>query len=889
VSDPAGHIRRYVHALNGQLRALELPDGAHHHWSYSKAGALLGYCDPYGRQTQWQRNLRGQLLQRTDAQQRSITQSYDAAQRLHKLINENGEAFEFIYDEADRIIEERRVGGTRVSLQYNANGWPIAVTYHPRDDHDSEQAQAPRRIELIRDAAGRLVQKRTARHHYHYRYDDADQLIEASKLAVIFLDEEDLQENPSLPEYQLKPLHTTRFEYDKTGNLVKESSINKLTGEEHSLSHSHDELGNRTRSILPELPKGHPQAGKSRALNYLYYGSGHLHQINFSQHEQAEHAQAIHQLICDIERDALHQETYRSQGNLHTRFSYDPVGRLTSAWSRSATLDNPLFDSSSAQGSDLQKALGGLQAAAPIEQKELTGLLKAWQYDKVGELLLTRHSLQGARGYQYDATGRIEQTQRARLPGSTGSLLLAANEAFHYDPAGNLQDSTTLQQLSQRTQHKQSGYIKDNLVRVFEDKRFYYDGHERLIKKLSGKHTAQRFEWDEENRLTAVHTTRRPGTQHESCQSTYFNYDALGRRVSKSDDFGTTQFIWEGMRLIEERRGTQIVTYVYEPDSYVPLARLDALAEQTEQGGLGTTADPTHKAEQPKQPTQTTPANDAEARYWASLDDTAQANGTEHRAAAVKTGTGLCNVYYFHTDQVGMPEELSNSQGQLCWQASYRTWGATVAEQWEVRTLAGQRAMQEGDKPQTEQNLRLQGQYLDRSTGLHYNTFRYYDPDIGRFISPDPIGLQGGINLHSYAPNPSSWIDPWGWACSREQLARNRQNGKAWESAVTSTAQGKYGAANVESQVRIQPLDAQGNPTGGVVIADNVIYGANGAPIKIIDAKASSTAPFTTNQRVGYPNINNNGGIILNGPNAGTKIPAGTRTVDVRPGGLGKI
>ena len=57
----------------------------------------------------------------------------------------------------------------------------------------------------------------------------------------------------------------------------------------------------------------------------------------------------------------------------------------------------------------------------------------------------------------------------------------------------------------------------------------------------------------------------------------------------------------------------------------------------------------------------------------------------------------------------------------------------------------------------------MQGQYLDRETGLHYNTFRYYDADIGRFISPDPIGLRGGINLGNYAPNPISWIDPWGW------------------------------------------------------------------------------------------------------------------------------
>ncbi|WP_315856249.1 RHS repeat-associated core domain-containing protein [Burkholderia cepacia] len=61
------------------------------------------------------------------------------------------------------------------------------------------------------------------------------------------------------------------------------------------------------------------------------------------------------------------------------------------------------------------------------------------------------------------------------------------------------------------------------------------------------------------------------------------------------------------------------------------------------------------------------------------------------------------------------------------------------------------------------QNLRFQGQYLDRETGLHYNLFRYYDPDVGRYISPDPIGLVGGVNLYQYANNnPISWIDPLG-------------------------------------------------------------------------------------------------------------------------------
>ncbi|MWN90005.1 hypothetical protein GQ597_04695 [Gilliamella sp. Pra-s65] len=45
---------------------------------------------------------------------------------------------------------------------------------------------------------------------------------------------------------------------------------------------------------------------------------------------------------------------------------------------------------------------------------------------------------------------------------------------------------------------------------------------------------------------------------------------------------------------------------------------------------------------------------------------------------------------------------------------------------------------------------------------MHYNTFRYYDPDIGRFIQPDPIGLLGGFNLYQYASDAMTHIDPFG-------------------------------------------------------------------------------------------------------------------------------
>ena len=104
-------------------------------------------------------------------------------------------------------------------------------------------------------------------------------------------------------------------------------------------------------------------------------------------------------------------------------------------------------------------------------------------------------------------------------------------------------------------------------------------------------------------------------------------------------------------------------------------------------------------------------------------------------------------TYYFANDHLGSSQALFDQYGETVWQAQYDPFGAAVVSP--ESTLVN--------------HLRLPGQYFDSETGLHYNWHRYYDPGLGRYLTPDPIGLDGGLNLYAYVDNgPANDIDPWG-------------------------------------------------------------------------------------------------------------------------------
>ena len=290
----------------------------------------------------------------------------------------------------------------------------------------------------------------------------------------------------------------------------------------------------------------------------------------------------------------------------------------------------------------------------------------------------------------------------------------------------------------------------------------------------------------------------------------------------------TSAYLWEGNRLLQEITADgQHRTYVFEPDSFIPMLRIDE--EKTSQT-LQKQELPAQavRALEPKNASNSFEDEENEPDNFATLK--AQAWGrmvpgqiglhlSELREQAEKlrlpeaaSPSLAIRVLHYHCDHLGTPRELTDESGKLAWSAEYMAWGKlkrlqgraggsadaagnTPPDQfWHTHTQPGRanhlpewvadntgnvrqwREAQEAEQPAqmdaandptvwgelTDQSIRFQGQWHDVETGLHYNRFRYYDPEVGRFIHQDPIGLLGGFNLYQYAPNPLGWIDPFG-------------------------------------------------------------------------------------------------------------------------------
>ncbi|WP_249027418.1 RHS repeat domain-containing protein [Vibrio rotiferianus] len=183
-------------------------------------------------------------------------------------------------------------------------------------------------------------------------------------------------------------------------------------------------------------------------------------------------------------------------------------------------------------------------------------------------------------------------------------------------------------------------------------------------------------------------------------------YDPLGRRVAKEclSTQRITEYLWDGANIVQHSQKTadgsviQEIEYLYEPETFRPLAQV------------------THKANQASQ------------------------------------------LHYIVTDHAGTPQELCSENGEVVWQGDQALWGHYQQR----NALPNHGFRENAHNDELYCDLRYQGQIEDRESGLYYNVNRYYDADSGQYLSPDPIGFAGGLRPQAYVHNPYDFVDPLG-------------------------------------------------------------------------------------------------------------------------------
>ncbi|MEV8531990.1 RHS repeat-associated core domain-containing protein [Streptomyces sp. NPDC051211] len=247
----------------------------------------------------------------------------------------------------------------------------------------------------------------------------------------------------------------------------------------------------------------------------------------------------------------------------------------------------------------------------------------------------------------------------------------------------------------------------------------------RQCSRLSRKPETWRYAWDDEDRLISVTTP--DGTVWQ------YTYDPLGRRTGKrrlAADGVTvveeTVFVWDGNTLCEQTT------------SSAELAHRISLTWD-------------HEGLQPLAQTE---------RILGPQGGTAGQEETDRRFFSIVT------------DLIGTPQELVDEDGEITWRTRSTVWGTTG---WNTDARA-------------YTPLRFPGQYFDHESGLHYNLFRHYDPETGRYVTADPLGLAPTPHPSTYVPNPFVWTDALGLApdadaCPKVGKTKEEQKQKALRDA----------------------------------------------------------------------------------------------------------
>ncbi|WP_053007472.1 RHS repeat-associated core domain-containing protein [Pragia fontium] len=685
------------------INTLTDPRGLETLFAYDGAGNRIYQRDAKNNETHYSYNMRGQLHSQSDCSGNVTRFIYDDFGQLSAVQNALQQTDHFKLSPGGKLLQRIFANGSTRQYHYDTSGLLSQI------DEDDEL-----RTRYHYNARGQMTEQRSNGKTLRLEYDNYGRLSalynekgEPYRFHYNVLDE--LTEEVRLDGTR------RRLTYDPLGSLIKESLLGNEGGQRQTTL-LRDKIG---RLVLKERA--------DYRTEYDYQASElHIRHIRQCDYQAAlsENRLPDYQILSFI-FDEMGQLTGECNHHGQYHYEYDELGNLVkTAFPDQSELQHFYYGS----GHLLQsKFTHGAQQYLLAEytrdnlHREISRtqgtLTELTEYDAMGRITakLCRAGTTGhhfhakvARHYHYN---RQNQLQTMKLTSGQGENFFDYGEMkttdYHYDEAGQVVARYTDRELETFSYDAAGNLLNNtpvawnNQIGYAGDFRYDYDEFGRMQQRISQRTgVEQHFHYDSDNRVTSVEFTR-----HHRYKRVCYDYDALGRRTAKTLTFTNpheadrrTEFYWQGMRLCGERTSNQALSYYFYHEGSY------------------------------------TPL----ARF-----DCNEADGDGEADSG--------DLLFMHAEANGMPLLLSDQQGNTVWQQTKSGLFGRVKR--EESTLSPYAA---------KQNLRFSGQYYDEETGLHYNTFRYYDPECGRFTQPDPIGLLGGINLYQYAPNPLSWIDPFG-------------------------------------------------------------------------------------------------------------------------------
>jgi RHS repeat-associated protein len=728
--------------------------------TYDARGQMLTITDARGKVTSFTYDTIGNLTRRTDANSIITFFFYDARRRMTKVRDGLSRSTLLAYDAAGRVNKVTHPDLSFISFTYDLAGRRTVVT-DERGNPTNYAYDSAYRLTSVTDAANQTTS-------YGYDAMSHQTSITDSLSRVTDYEYDDFERLKKITYPSAEVGATRLFEtigYDADGNVTSRTDtagrvtsyvydgVNRLTSTTDAANKTtafgYDALS-RVTSLTDAI---------TQQYQFVYDALGRQTQItragvsmSYAYDEVGNRTQRTdyNGVVTNYSYDNLNRVTTITYPSRTVTYAYDPLNNVTRATNENDSVyisyDNRYRVSSFSDPFFYGVSYNYDTVGNRTKLKVNGATYATYTYDSVNRLTNLADSASLNFTYNYDAANR--PTSRTAPNGVTSSSA--------YDGLDRL---TSLMHTAGGTTLSGNLYTYNNANNISswttasEQKGFTYDAVDRLTNVTNYEAPAENYSYDGVGNRIASHLSASYGYQPfnklTSTAVTSYSYDNNGNLISKSDASGTTTYTFN-----EENQLTQVSL----PNSLTVNYKYDGLGRRIQR---------------------TTSAGANERYVYDGADALIDLNADWSVATTYFNDLGIdshlrqtsaaTGVSYFLADHLGSTDALTDLSGNVIEQLAYDSFGNSTGS---VRTRYG-----------------YTGRERDPDTGQLYYRARFYDPQVGRFISEDPAGLIAGINLYAYVENdPIRSRDPFGLCKCGVKVGPEYYVAGSWGSGSVSIA-----------------------------------------------------------------------------------------------------